>query len=258
MSSKWQLWDDNPDYGEVFYKRATGQLPEMESSKKIAGIIKGEIRSQDTLLDVGCGAGHYLRSLQREIQVDFSYTGADATAEYIRRAREAFPPTEATFAIADIYKLPFADKSFDIVMCNNVLLHLPSVKQPLDELIRVAKRKLFIRLLCGSRSFIIKDIDPSNEEYNDQGEPLAFSYFNIYSKSYIEQILTENNRIKSFNFRQESDVNIEAMNNESVKGLSDASNVTKVANGNLVNGYILQPWVIVEIDLKDGNEGPAK
>ena len=86
----WRVWDTEPGYGNLLYRRATGDLPEMESSKVVARLVKDWLRGGDAILDVGCGSGHYLRSLRRHISSDFSYTGVDATAAYIDLARQAW------------------------------------------------------------------------------------------------------------------------------------------------------------------------
>ena len=64
------------------------QLPEMESSKALAKILKKQIFENDNVLDVGCGCGHYLKSLLSEIGVPFKYTGVDATNYYIELAKK--------------------------------------------------------------------------------------------------------------------------------------------------------------------------
>ena len=62
MSNQWKVWDRDENYGDVLYKRAVGDLPEMESSKNKALLMKKYVSDNTSLLDVGCGAGHYLRS----------------------------------------------------------------------------------------------------------------------------------------------------------------------------------------------------
>ena len=187
MNDKWKVWDGDEGYGEVLYKRATGELPEMESSKKIARVLKRHISDGTSVLDVGCGAGHYLRSLRRECGDSFSYLGVDATKNYIEQAKKAFQSdNRSDFSLADIYDIQLEDSSFDIVMCNNVFLHLPSIIKPISELIRVARGYVVVRLLAGNRSFQIKDIAPQNDccDFNENGEPVEWHFYNIYSNNY--------------------------------------------------------------------------
>src|ERR1700676_5583763 len=117
-------WDDpiaGKRYGDVFLERATGELPEMESSKAAARRVAPLLSPNDSFLDIGCGGGHYLRSLSNEIQVPFRYVGIDRTDYFIEVARRAHKHTpNVTFEVGDIFNIERTDKSADIVMCNNV------------------------------------------------------------------------------------------------------------------------------------------
>ena len=136
-SESWAAeWDDprqGKAYGDVFYQRAVGDLPEMECSKAAAKKIVNIARPGDRIVDVGCGSGHYLRSLLDQIETPFAYHGIDRTQYFVDLAQRAFGNCKsASFGIGDIFKLAEADQSADIVMCNNVLLHLPSIAGPLS------------------------------------------------------------------------------------------------------------------------------
>jgi ubiquinone/menaquinone biosynthesis C-methylase UbiE len=250
QNEKWRVWGAESSYGDTLYKRAVGELPEMESSKKMAKEIRPVLRAGEHLLDVGCGAGHYLRSLRREIGQDFRYTGTDATAYYIELARSAFAQDSgASFSVGDIFNLPFKDMDFDVVMSNNVLLHLPSVVRPLRELVRVAKRVVFVRMLIGERSFRIQDVHAKEPEFDEAGEPVEFHYYNIYSEAYIGSLLRKMERVKSWSIRPDFDFD-KAKIEESVKDHRGAPDASRVLGDFQVNGYILQPWAVLQITLE--------
>lgn len=250
MTQKWKVWEEDNEYGELLYKRATGELPEMESSKKIARVIKELDLPNIRILDVGCGAGHYLRSLRRELGDTFEYVGCDATAQYIERAKKAFASdTKASFQQADIFNLDFADNSFDLVICNNVLLHLPSVAKPISELIRVAKSKVIIRMLCGDRSFRIMNVidQPDGKEFSVDAEPTEFYFYNIYSSAYIEYLLENNAKANKWTIDADTDFDKKRIE-ESAKEHTNID-ASRILGDYQVNGYILQPWAIIKIDL---------
>lgn len=250
IENNWKVWDKNINYGETLYKRAIGELPEMESSKKMAKELAKKIQNYDKVLDVGCGSGHYLRSFRREIGNDFYYTGIDATEEYIEFARKAFKSDpNSNFEVSDIYSIDIMDESYDIVTCNNVLLHLPSIEIPINELIRVGKKFILIRFLCGEHSFRIKDVNLETEEYDENGEPLNYYYFNIYSKKYIQKIIEKNERVKSWSIEEDIDFDKERIRN-SISDHKGAINATKIIGKYQVNVYILLPWSILTIELK--------
>jgi ubiquinone/menaquinone biosynthesis C-methylase UbiE len=250
MNTQWKVWDRNKSYGEVLYKRAVGELPEMESSKRVAKEVKKFAVPGLTILDVGCGAGHYLRSLRRELGESFSYTGCDATEHYIALAKQAFARDKnASFKVSDIFALNFEDNSFDLVICNNLLLHLPSIERPLQELTRVARKRAIVRTLCGDRSFRIQDVKPQADgrEFGADGEPAEFHYYNIYSRDYIKSVLSADSKVRSWEVAEDKDFDkarIEASAEEHAQ--YDAS---RILGDYQVNGYILQPWAIITISL---------
>ena len=250
MNTVWKVWDRDNAYGELLYKRAVGDLPEMESSKRIARELHKIMNSGETILDVGCGAGHYLRSLRRELGKSFSYVGCDATEQYIDLAKRAFSGDgRASFRVSDIFALDFPDDSFDIVICNNLLLHLPSIEKPLQELTRVAKKMVIVRTLCGNRSFRIMDVTPQDDggEFLPEGDPKAFYYYNIYSQSYISYLLSANSKVRSWELTKDQEFDNKRIE-ESAKEHSNV-NATHILGDYQVNGYILQPWVILTIVL---------
>ena len=87
----WESEEIGSAYGDLLYKRATGELPEMESSIAAANRVSRIVREKDRILDVGCGSGRYLVSLRKQINCGFEYVGADATLGYVERREKHFP-----------------------------------------------------------------------------------------------------------------------------------------------------------------------
>lgn len=85
--------------------------------------------SQASVLDVGAGNGffsHYLLETFGQVTaVDFSGP--------ILRGNPC-----ASKVIGDASSLPFRDRSFDVVLCSNLLHHVPDPQQAVDEMARVA------------------------------------------------------------------------------------------------------------------------
>ena len=101
---------------------------------RIAVAIQGE-----TVLDVGCGTAFLLDHLKRA-RPDLALTGVDFIIEEGTRTRHP----DIRFEQANIEKLPFADASFDTVVCTHVLEHILEFRQALSELRRIARRRLII------------------------------------------------------------------------------------------------------------------
>lgn len=93
-------------------------------------------RSGTRLLDAGCGTGGFARFALDTGGVR-TVAGADLASDAIALAGELVP--EADLHVAALDALPFADAGFDIVVCNDVLQHVPQddVQESLRELRRV-------------------------------------------------------------------------------------------------------------------------
>lgn len=96
-------------------------------------------KKSTSILDVGCGDGYLLHCLSH---LNSSKTGVDMNSARLKRAQERVP--DVTFIKGDVYKLPFKDKTFDVVICSEVLEHLEHPEKALKELKRVAKQKIIV------------------------------------------------------------------------------------------------------------------
>ena len=88
--------------------------------------IAGELEKEPytDLLDCGCGTGPMI-SLLYEKDPGKHYTGIDLTPRMIEIARaKELPGTE--WVVGDCEALPFADNSFDVIICSNSFHHYQS------------------------------------------------------------------------------------------------------------------------------------
>jgi len=94
-----------------------------ERTLDVAGIVTGE-----TVLDVGCGTGTLALAARRRVGASGSVYGIDASEEMLDRARVKSARREqpVTFQVAAAQSLPFANATFDVVLCSLALHHLPA------------------------------------------------------------------------------------------------------------------------------------
>jgi SAM-dependent methyltransferase len=98
-----------------------------------------------TLLDVGTGLGDIpcrARSVAAQNGVELTTVGLDSVLALARTSRRA-----VSFAVcADALHLPFADRSFDVVMCSQVLHHFVDAEAVmlLREMDRVARVRVVV------------------------------------------------------------------------------------------------------------------
>jgi ubiquinone/menaquinone biosynthesis C-methylase UbiE len=102
-----------------------------------------ELDGVRSVLDVGCGIGHWGRVLGSVLHPDASFVGLDREPRWLSRAAELADQQ----ALGDRFQyeqgtaqaLPFADESFDLVTCQTLLMHVPSPELVIREMLRVLK-----------------------------------------------------------------------------------------------------------------------
>ena len=93
------------------------------------------------LLDVGCGPGNITTDLANRVKPGrtVGIDAAETVVDTARAAAEEQGVTGVEFEVADVYDLPFADASFDVVHAHQVLQHLADPVAALREMHRVCR-----------------------------------------------------------------------------------------------------------------------
>lgn len=98
--------------------------------KKI--INKSGITANDSVLDIGCGSGLFLKMVHSKSN---AITGIDLSDELLGIARQRNP--DARLLNQDMHQLPFADKSFHLVTAFNSIQYAEDLSHVLAEIKRV-------------------------------------------------------------------------------------------------------------------------
>jgi len=122
---KWEQYDSD-------ILSSFGVADQQTRVKLIAEYATGKV------LDVGGGDGNIAKAMQdKGCDVIFTDISADRVANTKKRYG-------LKGVIADACKLPFPDRSFDTVVCAEVLEHIRPMGEALSEAIRVAKKKIIM------------------------------------------------------------------------------------------------------------------
>ncbi|GAB4345813.1 MAG: hypothetical protein Kow00117_23160 [Phototrophicales bacterium] len=92
-----------------------------------------EWRGDERVLDVGCASGTYYTPLKAH-WATIEYHGVDFSPGML-----AAHPAEKNLSLADAQFLPYADNTFDVVMANHMLYHVPDIDEAIVEFRRVLK-----------------------------------------------------------------------------------------------------------------------
>jgi SAM-dependent methyltransferase len=103
-----------------------------------AAMLGDRLRPGMSVLDAGCGTGGFLRWTLDAARPE-RVCGVDIGADAIALAGERVP--EAELHVRPVHRLPFEADSFDLIVMNDVLQHVPDaeVAASLGELRRVAR-----------------------------------------------------------------------------------------------------------------------
>lgn len=121
------------DYYDAYWSEE-GFAPAARVSPTMASVVEDHVSPDEAVLDVGCGDGRawgaWLDARNR------SYTGADVSTTAVDQARAR--GLDAV-VVEDAAELPFADDSFDAVVCIEVLEHLFAPDDAVKEIRRVLR-----------------------------------------------------------------------------------------------------------------------
>ncbi len=123
--------------------KSYNELYEEEQLNKL-DIIKRhiKIKKSDKLLDIGCGTG-------------ISTTFFDCKSIGIDKSKEMLKLGKGKRIFGKAEKLPFKDKSFDIILCITAIHNFENQERSLNEILRVKKEnaQVIISLLKKSKDY---------------------------------------------------------------------------------------------------------
>lgn len=96
-------------------------------------------RPVEAVLDIGCGTGLYWPILQRHCQTITGIDASPAMLEEAHRLVQKMGWRNVNLVQYDGHSLSYPDESFDVVLCMDVLHHIPDLNGVLPQLHRVLK-----------------------------------------------------------------------------------------------------------------------
>lgn len=161
---------------------------------------RAQITKGLTILDVGCGPGNIASFCG--VPADSKWFGVDLWENQLRQAADK-GVYENVFQVNLLDGLPFRDRSFDMVICSEVLMYLPNSRAALDEFHRVlrpegkvfvynpiswcpgflARVKKLIRKVHQEKDSIALD---SQTEWKNSRRPCRINYYSF--RSLIDEI----------------------------------------------------------------------
>src|SRR5688572_14809849 len=106
-----------PDFADVFERLVVPAIFDRYARDLVERARP--IGPSDRILDLGCGTGIVARVLRERLGAGAHLTGLDVNAPMLAKARSIAP--DITWVEGNAMQLPFADRSFEIVLAQQVL-----------------------------------------------------------------------------------------------------------------------------------------
>jgi len=133
---------DDPAVAERYEAWYAGAGREADvSEKNLLGKLIRVYPTADSVLDVGCGTGHFTRWMA---EMGLDAVGLDISAPMLKEARHLGGPK---YLLGSALTLPFADRSFDVTSMITSLEFLPDPRRSMAEAVRVSRQGVLLGVL---------------------------------------------------------------------------------------------------------------
>ena len=123
------FWDRNAGRYDRFMRK------DREVYEKMYELIRPVVKDK-TVLELATGTGLIARHI---IKAAAHIEATDASVEMIAEAKRDNQSAKLHFSVQDMFRLPYADKSFDVVIVSNALHIVPQPEKALAEIHRVLR-----------------------------------------------------------------------------------------------------------------------
>ena len=123
------FWDKNADRYDRFMRKDRAAYDEMYA------LIRPVVKAK-TVLELATGTGLIAKHI---VNAAAHIESTDASAEMIAEAKQDNRSAKLHFSVQDMFCLPYAEESFDVVIVSNALHIVPQPEKALAEIHRVLK-----------------------------------------------------------------------------------------------------------------------
>ena len=123
------FWDRNAGLYDCFMRKDRAVYEKMY--ELIRPVVKGK-----TVLELATGTGLIAKNI---VNAAAHIEASDTSAEMIREAKRRNHSAKLYFSVQDMFCLPYADESFEVVIVSNALHIVPQPEKALAEIHRVLR-----------------------------------------------------------------------------------------------------------------------
>ena len=129
MRNSQNFWDKNAGRYDRFMRK------DAAAYERLYRLLRPVVR-QKTVLELATGTGLIAKHIVHSAD---HIEATDASQEMIEQAKQGVKSAKLYFSVQDMFQLPYADQSFDVVIVVNALHIVPEPEKALSEIRRVLK-----------------------------------------------------------------------------------------------------------------------
>ena len=129
MKERKTFWDKNAGRYDRFMRK------DRAAYEKIYALLRPVVKAK-TVLELATGTGLIAKQI---VNAAAHIEATDASAEMIVEAKRDNRSAKLHFSVQDMFRLPYAEESFDVVIVSNALHIVPQPEKALAEIRRVLK-----------------------------------------------------------------------------------------------------------------------
>ena len=129
MRNSQNFWDKNAGRYDRFMRKDAAPY------ERLYRLLRPVVR-QKTVLELATGTGLIAKHIVHSAD---HIEATDASQEMIEQAKQGVKSAKLYFSVQDMFHLPYADQSFDVVIVVNALHIVPEPEKALSEIRRVLK-----------------------------------------------------------------------------------------------------------------------
>jgi 2-polyprenyl-3-methyl-5-hydroxy-6-metoxy-1,4-benzoquinol methylase len=138
------LWEHSATVRDLYARRCRDEAEEMTAHAQAAELLAPRVAAGDSLLDAGCGSGHFFHALRRR-GIPAEYHGVDASPSLVAIGRGILPGWGLPPERLRVTRLEDLAGAVDHVVCLNVLSNIDNYHRPLERLLTMARKSVIIR-----------------------------------------------------------------------------------------------------------------
>ena len=129
MEKRKNFWDKNAGRYDRFMRKDAAAYEQMYE------LLRPVVRHK-TVLELATGTGVIAKNI---VNSAAHIEATDASPEMIAEAKRDNRSAKLHFSVQDMFRLPYADRSFDVIIVSNALHIVPEPEKALSEIRRVLK-----------------------------------------------------------------------------------------------------------------------